>query len=113
MGTVPIQREGQPDRYEPLRSVRSQGTHRPRGGMRFMTSVMWMICPAIAVLMIPPVILQAPVITDVTNGRDRIYQYIGTMGARSSNSNKGKNHEKYPKYHQCESNDVHGYSSLG
>lgn len=63
----------QPDRYEPLRSVRSQGTHRPRGGMRFMTSVVWMICPAIAVLMIPPVILQAPVITDVTNGRDRIY----------------------------------------
>lgn len=51
-----------------LMSVWSLGPQRPMGGMRFMTTVMGMICPAVSVLVITPAIVPAPVITDVTDG---------------------------------------------
>lgn len=68
----------------------------PVGCVRRMPHVVSVTCPVVVVLMLSPVVVDTPIVTDVANSRDGVYNHVCTVDSRCCDASECECHNKYP-----------------
>jgi len=60
-----------------------------------MPYVVSVTCPVVVVLMLSPVVVDAPVLTDVAGSRDRVCNHVCTVDSRCCDASECECHNEY------------------
>jgi hypothetical protein len=74
-------------------SVRGVVAEWPVGRVRCVPDVVSVTRPVVVVLMLSPVVVDAPVVNDVTDSRDRVCNHIRTVSTRSCDASECESHD--------------------